>query len=374
MQDRRSARPRGFGFAAAWVWLIALGLLLGCPASAIADADADSLLYDAYITRIEQDSSDVDAFLGLARLFIKYDYFDDAALACLYARDLYPDDTALHVKTYLLLSRGHGEKGYLREAVQHYAAALELRPDDAALFAELGGLYEEYGQYADALEAYAEAAGRQSNVRYHTAMGRMYAAQDLYFEAVGELRYALVLDSTYAEAHHALGVAFYEREFVDKAIGAFEEAIRLKPGLPEARHALGLAYEDRGFYDKAIAQQKLALKRLAHWPEVHNDLGNAYLRKAMLRQNQRREVDAESLLNQAIKKYKDALALDPEFAEVHHNLGLTHSRGGRYTKAVKAYQRYLELNPGAKDYQQVKDRIVELTEKRTAGPDGAPKR
>ena len=234
--EQHIAGRRRLGLAAFLLWLVALGLVLGGPASVAADSKTDSWLYDAYISRIERDTTDVDAFLGLAQLFIKYDYLDNAALACLYARAFRPDDVALHVRTYLILGRGHGERSFLREANQFYMAAIELCPNDPELYAE-------HGQFADTLEAYEAAAGLKPDVRYHTGMGRVYAAQGQYFEAVGEFRYALVLDSTNAETYHGLGVAFYERDFVDQAIRVFEKAVSIKPGLVKAHHALGIAWE-----------------------------------------------------------------------------------------------------------------------------------
>jgi len=50
--------------------------------------------------------------------------------------------------------------------------------------------------------------------------------------------------------------------------------------------------------------------------------------------------------DQAIAAYRQAIALRPDWAQIHHNLGNVLHSGGRLDQAIAAYQRSLELGPG----------------------------
>jgi Flp pilus assembly protein TadD len=43
---------------------------------------------------------------------------------------------------------------------------------------------------------------------------------------------------------------------------------------------------------------------------------------------------------------EQAIALKPDFAQAHHNLGVARSRGGDSAGAVRAYRDALRCNPG----------------------------
>ncbi len=50
-------------------------------------------------------------------------------------------------------------------------------------------------------------------------------------------------------------------------------------------------------------------------------------------------------LEAALEGFRQAVALDPEFAEAHNNLGLAHSRLGQDKEAVEAFQKALKIDP-----------------------------
>ena len=55
----------------------------------------------------------------------------------------------------------------------------------------------------------------------------------------------------------------------------------------------------------------------------------------------------EGRLEEAAQRYREALALDPRFAEGHHNLGVLLARRGELAAAVDHYRRALEIAPRA---------------------------
>ena len=62
----------------------------------------------------------------------------------------------------------------------------------------------------------------------------------------------------------------------------------------------------------------------------------------------------------ALAKYRKAIELDPELGEAYRAMGFLYYKRGNKEEAKKAFRRYLELEPKAKDRNQIKDYIVEL--------------
>lgn len=56
----------------------------------------------------------------------------------------------------------------------------------------------------------------------------------------------------------------------------------------------------------------------------------------------------------AIDEFRQALALAPEWADVHYNLGLVQEKAGRYRDAVNSLRRYLQLVPNTPDAADVR--------------------
>jgi tetratricopeptide (TPR) repeat protein len=52
-----------------------------------------------------------------------------------------------------------------------------------------------------------------------------------------------------------------------------------------------------------------------------------------------------TLYGEAIKQYKEALAINPNYAQVHSNLGLTYERKGLLAEAVTEYEKSISLLP-----------------------------
>ena len=52
-------------------------------------------------------------------------------------------------------------------------------------------------------------------------------------------------------------------------------------------------------------------------------------------------------VEQAIRHYRQALALSPDYADAHFNLAAALARAGRNSDALRHWQRYLELDAGS---------------------------
>jgi predicted O-linked N-acetylglucosamine transferase (SPINDLY family) len=94
---------------------------------------------------------------------------------------------------------------------------------------------------------------------------------------------------------------------------------------------MGIALTKQGNLDDAIAafQRTLAIK--PDYAEAHNNMGNVFKRL--------------SRLNEAKDAYRRALVIKPDYAEAHNNMGAVLHEQGRLDKAIESYQRALAIKP-----------------------------
>jgi tetratricopeptide (TPR) repeat protein len=204
----------------------------------------------------------------------------------------------LKARVHNNLAVGYRKSGSTDEAIEHYRAALELRPDYAEAHNNLGVAYESRGDVDDAIRHY-EAAVR--------------------------------LSPSFAAAHNNLGNAYALRGIPEKALAHYRIAVRLHPVFPDAHYNLALFLHRLGSTDEALPHYRAALSAKPHFPEVHNSLGIAYKEKGMY--------------SRAMGHYRMALHQDPSYAEAHVNLANVHFFLSQFEEAIEHYRRALELDP-----------------------------
>jgi tetratricopeptide (TPR) repeat protein len=94
----------------------------------------------------------------------------------------------------------------------------------------------------------------------------------------------------------------------------------------------GLRYHLAGRIDDAVARYKRALALKPDNADVHNNLGVA--------------LAAKGRLDDAVVRYRRAVSLNPDHAAAHGNLGVALAAKGRIADAVTHYERALLLSPG----------------------------
>lgn len=62
----------------------------------------------------------------------------------------------------------------------------------------------------------------------------------------------------------------------------------------------------------------------------------------------------------AIREFKQAARLAPDWPDVYYNLGLLQEKVGRYDNAIRNLRKYLELSPNASDAGEVKQFIAKI--------------
>jgi len=169
-----------------------------------------------------------------------------------------------------------------------------------------------------------------AGVRHHEA-GRLAEAEAHY-------RRALATQPDHADSAFNLGVVLRQLGRAEDAIDAYNQALRIKPGYPEAHFNLGNALIAANRPSEAIVAYAHALRVTPDHSRATANLCLAYsqLGIALTRQ---RKYDA------AAAAFTEALALNPDTAETHYNLGNVRKYQGRLDDAAGSYARAIAINP-----------------------------
>jgi tetratricopeptide (TPR) repeat protein len=166
------------------------------------------------------------------------------------------------------------------EALKHYNNAVKLHL--------VGKLNDAITEYQNALALNPQLSEAHSN------LGLVYNQQHNYAQALSEFRKALSINPRDAITYNGIGAALRAEKDLPGAIKNWESAVELDPHLATASYNLGTAYELEKEYDRAVK---------AYQQAVRNDyrLGEAYYRVGLIMERQHRFQDATQQFEQALK-------------------------------------------------------------------------
>ncbi len=197
-------------------------------------------------------------------------------------------------------------------AIDAYAHAVELTPQDDSLRNTYAGLLVQTRQAGRAIEesqkvlaragATAQAkAGAQMNIGY------AYLKTGEFEKAEAAYRAAVELDPKSAASHYNLAIALKMKDQIEASKAEFQRALDIDPKLAEAHYSLGIADWQLGDLDGAVSQMKAAIAIRPDYAEAHYMLG------ITLKQNG--DLDA------AVVELKEAIRLDPTTPGPFNTLG-----------------------------------------------------
>jgi len=124
------------------------------------------------------------------------------------------------------------------EAIESYKKVIELEPSHAAAYINLGTLYYNRQDYAQAESHYRKAV--EVDPRYALAyfdLGNVLDETDRVEEAIKAYNNALALAPTYADAHYNLALALEKTKQLRPALAHWRAYVRLDSSGPWATHA-----------------------------------------------------------------------------------------------------------------------------------------
>jgi Flp pilus assembly protein TadD/ADP-heptose:LPS heptosyltransferase len=208
------------------------------------------------------------------------------------------------------------------------------------------------------------------NPRYTQAMnncGLALCHLNRFSEAEALLKRAAELNNNKSSIHHNLGMALLRQDKFVEAANSLEQAIRLNPGYAESHHLLSLALDKSDQLEKSLASIKQAIELLPNQTAYYAHLIQLYIK---LKQTEDYQKAIEGLINinsgskerdiyidvgillfeqgefeASIEFYRKAIALDPESAIAHNNLGHCLSQLNPDEEAENEFRKALSLEP-----------------------------
>ena len=168
------------------------------------------------------------------------------------------------------------QKGNLEEAANCFQKILELKPDFADAYCNLGNVLFVQRKYDQATACYEQALRiNPDQAEAHLNLGNVLRLQGKLEEAVAHCRQALQLKSGLVGAYNNLANALKDQGNLVEAVAQYQEALRLNPNYAEAHNNLGVALMEQGQLAAAVAQYQEALRLKPDYAEAHNNLDNA---------------------------------------------------------------------------------------------------
>jgi tetratricopeptide (TPR) repeat protein len=138
-----------------------------------------------------------------------------------------------------------------------------------------------------------------------------------------------------AVAAFSIGKQIFKTQKIENALKRLEQKLKSEKGTVQEYYELGSIYLDKKLYVKAVALLEKALKAEGLDPiemaPIHNALGYAYF--------------GQEQYDLAIRKYKEAIKLEPEYVMAMNNLGHAYEQKKMNSQALAMYDRALELEP-----------------------------
>ncbi|MBA3019001.1 MAG: tetratricopeptide repeat protein [Proteobacteria bacterium] len=214
------------------------------------------------------------------------------------------------------------------------AANIEMRKKQEEASRNLGEAYMQQGDFSSALRELLKADKiYPKDPLLQNDLGLAYMAKGRLDLAVKHFTKAVKLKPDYAPAKNNLGTAYVAKREWDMAISCFKEIIDdilyATPHYPLTN--LGWAYYNKQEYELAEKYYREALKLEPNFIIALRGLGLTYI--AM-----ERAADAVVILEKAVKNY-------PRSAEACFYLARAYSLSREYEKAIKAYNKVIELAP-----------------------------
>ena len=223
------------------------------------------------------------------------------------------------------------QMGQLAEAESIYRQLLPIdctKPDSLHL---IGVIAYQNGKYQTAAEFIGQAIEVKPNdATYYSNLGLVYVELNRLDVATACYVRATELKPDYAEAYSNLGLVLKEQRQLEESVSSYEKAIALKPGLVEAYSNRGIALQELKQFDEALISYEKAIT-------LKPDYAQAYSNRGITLQELKK-------LDAAIASYDKAIALKPDYAEAYFNRGSLFEELKNLESALVNYQTALNLN------------------------------
>ncbi|MDA0821730.1 MAG: sulfotransferase [Proteobacteria bacterium] len=257
------------------------------------------------------------------------------------------------------------QDGKLAEALHAYRKYLKCKPDDGSVWHRVGGILFQLGQVAQAITALENAsqfAPNDSDIA--SDLGGMYLSTEQFSKAEVALQFALKLVPESVGAHYNLGIALYGQNRIAESIVCLSRAVEIQPDFVAAHYNLGVAFRIQGNYENALNSfERVHRLEPDNW-SVRLDLARCYRDSGLADRSISHYEDyldhtndvriilefaellnANGLAQRAENILLEQIALSPNDARLHAEVGIIRHHRGDLSGAEISLHRALELDP-----------------------------
>ncbi|ANE56837.1 2OG-Fe(II) oxygenase family protein [Methylomonas sp. DH-1] len=214
------------------------------------------------------------------------------------------------------------------------------------------------------IRAQALAAAYPKSLPALNLLGMCQQVQGKLRDAATSFRKMIALDPNIAEIHFNLGAIYTQLNDAKGAMAAYRKALQIKPDLTVAHFNLGALLQQQSqwqeaakHYRRAVEQQPGYYQAWANWGAVLQTVGDLKAAEHCYRKALDVNADAlgyfnlgtnlhdQGMLGQAIEAFREALRLEPQFADAWNDLGEIYRDQGNMEEAVRCYRAALQANP-----------------------------
>jgi tetratricopeptide (TPR) repeat protein len=175
-----------------------------------------------------------------------------------YRDETYPDYYNLPLSKAISLFKDIAEQ---MDKIDHFRQAIEIDPDNASFYNNLGCSYDRINNLTAAIDAYKKAVSLEpENALYHNNLGCNYGKLGLFRKAIDSFRTSISLKPDFVKAYFDLGYSYVQLGYYKEAAETFEKAIRINPNIAQIHYALGHAYNNLGLSEKSNASFQNAVR------------------------------------------------------------------------------------------------------------------
>jgi tetratricopeptide (TPR) repeat protein len=266
------------------------------------------------------------------------------------------------------VARVHQRFGMDDLAIATYGRALEIDPQAADAYREIGYLLSQRERMGEAIDAYQQAILCDwSQDGIFTRIGLVLTSMGRPGEGVQALEHEVRRGGASPLTYHSLGRALQDQRRHEEAVKAFEEALRLDPGMTEPLNGLftslrllGRAAEAEAAFERLEELKKAETERELGEYGMKSDAGKLrsftaqtwtdaaelflgeYNRALQERDRERQQLYYAELL----RALGEAIGFDPTHREAHRMLMSLHHSRGNLREALEAGRRAAKALPG----------------------------
>ncbi len=232
-------------------------------------------------------------------------------------------------------------------AAKSYRRALQVDENSQEALYGLGKSLHAQGLFEGALESYVEASLlAPSDPRPLHKIGNLYREMGQLNKAVESFERLARQNSKFPLVKFEIGKTLLLKGQAKKALSWAQQEVRANPSLAQGYMLLGEIYEELRQYPKCSEQYQKAIQFSPKGAIIYVRMGRCYRKQGL--------VDiAETMLKRAEK-------LESGRGDIYKEFGYIYEKKSDNVSARAAFEKYLSLNPGAKDYSIIKGKINAL--------------